>query len=153
MKYLVNIIAIIVIALLIWGAIEFKKSNTYYSFQRGLSNFSQRVKNFINVKKHNIGMDISPPRKVPLTFIDKEAALQEYLPEVFQKFDAQEWKEFWALIYTPIEEKQGRFTVKRYRTREEVESVLKDRYPNPLAYFRENYWYELWSIADVSWER
>ena len=153
MKYIINIIAIVVIALLVFGAIEFKKSNAYYGLQRNIGNLTQTVKNYINVKKHNISMETAPPRQTPLTFIDKEAALEQYLPEVFASFSEQEWRSFWALVYVPIKEKQGKLTVKRYRTQEEVQSILKKRYSNPFSYFDSNYWYEFWSIADVSWEQ
>lgn len=152
MKYLGNIIAIIVVGVLVWGAIQFKKSDTYQSLRWKLGNAFQHIKTFINVHKHNISMEWSPSRKSPLTFIEKEEALRVYIPEVFGKFDARQWREFWALIYVPIEEKQGSFKVKRYRTKEEIESYLRYKYHNPFAYFEKGHWFVFWNILRISWE-
>lgn len=152
MKYFINIIAIIVVVLLVLGAIQFKSSDTYYYLKSRVEYFFQRAKNYVEVKKHNIGMETAPKRKAPLTFIVQEETLRRYIPHVFGKFDQQEWNEFWGLIYEPIKEKQGFFKVKRYRSKSEIESYLKNHYPDPFTRFRESNWYDFWNIANISWE-
>ena len=151
MKYVINIAAIIVFIFLVLWAIQFKESSAYHSFRGGLENLRQYAKNFIKARKHNISMEVSPKRKRPLTFIEHEEALRIYLPNIFEKFDSRQWRKFWDLIYEPIKEKQGSFTVKGYRTKEEIETHLKHEYPDPLGYFRQNHWFDFWSVAGVSW--
>ncbi len=147
MKYIVNIIAIIIVALLIWGVIQVKERNTRYPFQDHIEGFFDQVKRFVGIKKQNIGMEISPSRRPPLTFIQKEQTLKLFAPNLFESFSPQDWQKFWAILYEPIEEKKGKFSVKRYRTEEEIKSYLIEEYPNPFSYFKPVHWGYFWEIV------
>jgi hypothetical protein len=151
MRYLGNLIAIIVVVLLVFGAIKFKQSAAYDSFRFQLNEISRFIQNFISVRKHNITMEIKPSRKTPLTFIQIESELAVWMPQVFEKFTEADWDYFWKLIYEPIKIKKGRFTVKGYRTREEVESILRYKYYD-LSFLNDATWSELWGVAKVSWQ-
>ncbi|UCC95421.1 MAG: hypothetical protein JSW40_01395 [Candidatus Omnitrophota bacterium] len=152
MKYIVNIVAILLVVILVFAVIEFKDSSSYYALQKNFQRLLQPIQQFFKVKKHNISMEVSPERQPPLTFIEQEANLREFVPDVFGKFDERDWQQFWSLIYLPTTEKQGLLAVKRYRTKEEIEDYLRDRYPRPLSYFRGSDWDELWRWAKISWE-
>jgi hypothetical protein len=148
MKYFLNfVLSFVIVFLIIIGAISFKKSHLYQSFREKLDNFYQYIAQFIEVKKHNLSMELSPPRKPPLTLIEKETQLRMFLPNFFGRFDREEWENFWALIYEPIEETQGAFKVKRYRTKEEIEDYLAYYYPQPFSYFRKQHWDYFWNIV------
>jgi hypothetical protein len=151
MKYIVNIIAIALVIVLVFLAIYLKNSGNY-PLNEQIRNFSKYFSQFINVVKHNVGMEISPLRKQNLTYIEREASLREYLPTVFGQFSDRDWQNFWALIYEPIQKKQGKFKVKTYRTKDEIEDYLREHYPNSFGYFQANHWFNFWSIARVNWE-
>ncbi|MFH1772161.1 MAG: hypothetical protein ABH872_05020 [Candidatus Omnitrophota bacterium] len=151
-KYLINIIALIVLAGLIVGILQFKDSSAFDSLMQKSEKFTRHIKGFINAQKHNIEMDTSKRRKRPLTLIEKEESLRAYIPDVFGKFNDSEWKEFWSAIYEPVKTKQGVFSIKRRSTRDEVESYLRNRYPNPFSYFKKNHWDEMWIMIDISWD-
>jgi hypothetical protein len=94
-------------------------------------------------------MSISPLRRRPLTCIQREEALRQYLPKLFAEFSETEWDKFWELIYDPIVDKRTK--VSRYRSREEVEENLRRKYPQFLGELRESQWQEIWAAARISW--
>jgi hypothetical protein len=149
-NYLGNIIAIAVIVGVVFGVIHFKESQSYNYLSYKMGGMTQWVKNFINVRKHNIGMEVTPTRQAPLTFIEREAALELWAPEIFGEFSERDWHFFWSLVYEPISVKEGGFTVKRYRDREEIENILCANFKN-LNYLKDPDWSELWGVARVSW--
>jgi hypothetical protein len=147
MKYIGNIIAIIIVALLIWGVVQIKKGDRQYLFQEHIEGFFNQVKRFVGIKKQNIAMEVSPSRRRPITFIEKEETLRVFAPDLFGTFSPQDWTRFWGIFYDPIKEKQGLFTVKRYRTEEEIKSYLTEKYPNPFSYFQPVHWSYFWEIV------
>lgn len=154
MKNINVIISLLVVALLIWGAIEFKDTPTYYSFKSKVDNVFQHIVQYVRVTKHNIMFDISSERNPPVSFIDKEAKLQAFLypaSEVFQKFDEQDWQQFyaylWNLIYGSTDEEQGSFKVKRHRSKDDIEEQLIYDYPDPFARLQPQHWNYFWSIT------
>jgi len=150
MKYLGNVIALVLVVALIFGAIEFKKSNTYRNLRFRLDNFIRDAKHFTAVKKHNISMEVNPPKTRRVSFLKQQAELGEWMPDLFFEFSDSDWTYFWNLIYEPIKDKQGRFTVKRYRTRAEVETTLSEKY-NSFSFLNSNTWDEFWGVAGVQW--
>ena len=149
-QYFANFIAIGIIAGLIFGAKYFKQSPTYEYMRYKFAYWTQDIRGYIGAYKHNVDMLNDPPRKPPLTFLENEGALELWLPDVFGNFGEGDWEGFWALIYETIEVKEGRHMIKRYRTRQEVQSILRDRYYD-LSYLRQPDWNELWGAARVSW--
>jgi hypothetical protein len=149
MKYIVNIVAIIGIFVLVIFAINFKNSSGELPFSANFRSFSREVSKFLKIQHQNIMMGLKPPRKAKLTYIDKESMLREYVPDVFGKFSDTEWNRFWSVIYKPIEVRQGRYTVKRQRTREEIQKYLTDYYPNPFGMFSENNWDDFWGMLNI----
>lgn len=152
LRYLVNILAIVLLAMIVYGVIEFKKKNDTYPFEAKVRGICREFSKFLNTEKTNINMSMAPQRRRPLTFIQREEALRQHTPDLFANFSELEWGKFWALIYEPIDEKQGKLTVRRYRTREEVESILREKYSQTLGYFKESQWQEVWAAAKVSWD-
>ena len=151
MKYITNFIAIGVVALLVYGAIKFKQSDAYFAMRWHVASFFQKTKNFVEIKKQNIREEIKPSRKRPLTFIQIQGELENWMPEVFQnQFTDSDWEMMWNLIYVPDKVNDGGFEVYRYKTRGEVQSILRYEHTN-LSYLKDNDWWELWSIAKVSW--
>jgi hypothetical protein len=147
LKYFVNIIAIIIVILLIWGIVQIKEKDKPYPFKGRIERFFDQVKQFVKIKKHNINMETSPPRRRPLTFIKKEETLRLFAPDPFEEFGPDDWRFFWDIFYEPIKEKQGKFMVKRYRTEEEIKIYLTEEYPNPFSYFKPVHWSYFWEIV------
>jgi len=144
-KYVLNIIAIV---LLIWGiraAIQFKGSGEYQSFRYRISRMFDPITRRIQAMRHNIKIDRGEERRRPTTFIARESKLKVFLPDVFGEYDEKEWKEFWDFIYEPTTEMQGGISTKRYRTEEEIKEFLyrKDRIFN---YFQDQHWNYFWSL-------
>ncbi|MCF7907881.1 MAG: hypothetical protein K9L86_03260 [Candidatus Omnitrophica bacterium] len=151
MKYITNLIAIGVIAFLVFGAIKFKQTDAYSTARWHVSNFFKSTKNFVEAKKKNISEELKPSRQRPLTFMQIQGELQNWMPEVFlEQFGDSDWELMWNLVYIADKVDDGGFKVYRYKTREEVESILRYEYTD-LNYLKDNDWRELWSIAKVSW--
>jgi flavodoxin len=152
MRYIINIIAILIVGLLVFATIKFKQSSNSYPFEERLKKIGKVISKFMNVQKRNFDASTRPPRKAPLTSIDREEAMRQYVPYLFGNFTNKDWKDFWAIIYQPIDVKEGGLTVKHFRTRDEVQRVLADKYPDPFGYFQENHWYDFWKyIARIDW--
>lgn len=143
-RYKGSILAWIFVAILVWGAIQYKSDPGFIACR---ARVTQPISNYITVKKHNIGFDFSPQRTPPLTTVKQEAALLSFLPGVFNDFGYQDWQEFWSVIYGPIEEQEDSFKVKRYRTKEEMERYLRSRYGEPFSSFSKDNWDAFWNIA------
>ncbi|MDP2923698.1 MAG: hypothetical protein Q8O30_08285 [Candidatus Omnitrophota bacterium] len=152
MRYVVNIIALFLVGLLVFAVIKFKEDSNSYPFEERIKKISKSVSKFIKAEKRNIDTSLTPPRRMPLTAIEREEAMRQYVPYVFGSFSDKDWKNFWALIYEPIDAKEGGFSVKRFRTKDEVERILADRYSDPFGYFQENHWFDFWQyVARVNW--
>ena len=154
MKNINVIVSLLVIGLLIWGAVEFRDTPTYYSIKSKVVNAFQYAMQYINVKRHNIAVEVFPERKPPTTFIDKEAKIQAFLypaSQEFQKFDDQDWRQFfaylWNLIYGSTQEEQGDFKVKRHRSKEEIKEELIYDYPDPFSRLQPQHWNYFWNIT------
>jgi hypothetical protein len=152
LRYMVNALAIILVVLIVYSVIEFKKKNNTYPFEERIAGVYKEFLKFLRVEKTNLNIIAAPSRKIPLTFIQREEALRQLNPELFANFSEREWAKFWLLIYEPIQEKQGKYTVKRFRTREEVQNILREKYSSVFGYFKEGQWQELWAAAKISWD-
>lgn len=151
MKYITNLIALGVVGLLIFGVIKFKESDAYVATRWHVSRFFKKGKDFIEVKKHNIREEMKPARKRPISFMQIQGELENWMPDVFlEKFSDADWDEMWDLIYTPDKVDDAGYTVYRYKTREEVESILRYKHLD-LSRLKDNDWWELWNIAKVTW--
>ena len=152
MKYITNLIAIGIVALLVFGAMQFKKSNAYVTLRWRLESFFQRSKNFVEARKRNIREEMKPARERPITFIQIQGELQNWMPDVFlEEFTDRDWAYMWNLIYKPDRIREGIFYKYRYKSRSEVEAILRSQHQN-LTYLNDADWWELWSIAKVKWE-
>lgn len=153
MRYIVNAIAIILVIAIVIGVIQYRKNSSTYPFE---DSFKKAYKNFgkaLQAKEEEIIVSFSPERKWPLTFITKETALRELVPEVFSTFSEQDWGYFWGIIYNPNIIRKGTKEVKVYHSREEVESILRDRYSEHLGYYTDDKWFALWKAAGIDWAR
>lgn len=141
MKFFVSFLSLCVIGALIFGLIFFKKSSFFQENQGGVF---QNIKEFMAVKKHNL---FFAQRQPPISFVEKEAKLSEFLPQVFGQFDSGEWRDFWALFYEPMEVEKGKYKVKKYRSKADIEEYLTMNYENPFSFFKPEHWAYFWEIV------
>lgn len=105
----------------------------------------------LNLEKLKIYFDnffylVSPKleRQKPISFLEREEKLKAYIGQPFTGFDKSDWDKFWNIIYGafPIEqsEKPGLPKKMRQLTLDEIAFELIARYPEPLAYFKEEHW-------------
>lgn len=176
MRYIGSIIFVAIIALFVFGAIEFKDSSLYHIYKTKSTNLIQYIKQWIDVKKHNMRVtyhlptpkekwmvnkesvsdaqwqinedEYIPGRTPPLTLLVVKTKLENFFPERFVKeLDQDDWDYIFDLIYEPIEEKQGDFMVKRYLTQKEIEQELIYQYKFPFSYFKDQHWNYFWQIV------
>ena len=140
------LIGLLILFILVVGIIAFKNSDYYEPFVNNLSKHKGTIVDNIGILIDNILTDINPARKRPVSFLNKEAKLKDYLPEVFEKFTKEEWDRFWDLIYGLKDEGKGLIKKKVYRNQSEVEDYLGYNYPNPFSYFQRQHWDYFWSI-------
>ncbi|MFA6280938.1 MAG: hypothetical protein WCY05_00350 [Candidatus Omnitrophota bacterium] len=152
MRYIINVIAILVVVVVISLVIYFKNNATTYPFQGNVQKFLKETSKLITTKKKNIGMDLSPSRKKRVTYIEKESILRQYIPWVFGDFTASDWRHFWGLIYDPIADSKSKYGQKRYRTKDEIEGYLIEHYSNPFSNFGQTQWHDFWNIVGVNIE-
>jgi len=143
MKYILNILAILIVIFLIKVVIDFK-NNPDNKFNEFLRDNLIKMSDFFKTKKQNISVEINPQRKRPFNLIEKEVILREFDPETFGEFTEKDWEDFWSIIYTPIKKKKGNLYVLSFRDREELEAKLLEKYPRPFIYFDKNYWDIFW---------
>ncbi|MBU2103318.1 MAG: hypothetical protein ABH865_08360 [Candidatus Omnitrophota bacterium] len=150
MKYLVNSLALLLVALIIFFAIQ-KKSIFSYKPTKKLIDTTGAL---INATKHNLAMEVSPGRSPKITLIEKEAYLRMFAPDLFSNFNERDWQKFWAIIYQPVKDKSGGFVIKRYRTKEEIMAILVDQYPNPFSFLQKEHWDIFWQdVVDLDLDK
>ncbi len=147
MKYLVNLIALVILGFIIYGVIQFKDSDSFYELRQSTRQFTSKASEFIASRKQRMNMEMNPERKRPLTFIEKQQELQVFVPDVFDAFSDKDWDDFWNYIYEPVEDTSGTFATKKQRPKEEIEAYMRYRYPKPFAAFREDHWFYFWDIV------
>ena len=147
MKYIKNLIGIAVVIILALGIINFHKIDRLHPLKSTVGSWFGFAKQRVDVFKRNLSFTLAPERKRPLSFLSREAKLSHLAKNVFGQFDPYQWKDFWKLIYDPVEESQGSLKVKRYRSQEEIELHLKYTYSNPFSYFKKEHWDYFWSIV------
>ena len=145
-KYIGNIIALAVVAGLIFGAIHFKKTDFYQSFKEKTTIPIEKVKEGVEVFKHNLEVERDSERQRPFNTVEIESKLRGSSSKVFGPFERGDWNEFWNIIFTPIGEKQGSYIVKRYRTKEEVEKYCRDNFEN-FDELGSGDWEYLWGVV------
>lgn len=152
MKYFNSLLSLFVIGLLIAGLLYFKELPFYDYLKAQTSNITAFVSQFFRSKKHNISLELGSERKPPITLLDKKVKLKGFLyssSQTFQRYDDQDWAEFWHdfwnQIYQPISE--GQFNTKRYKSKEEIKAYLVQNYPDPFIRFQKPHWNYFWSIV------
>lgn len=148
MKYVINIIAIFVVVIIVIFAVNLRNNSDKLPFQYEIKKFFGEFSKMIKTRAENISMEVNPSRKKKTTFIDKEESLKQFIPDVFGEFSDSDWTHFWSFIYDPIYDKKSKYGKKRYRTKEEIESFLRDRFPI-FNQFNAGHWQYFWSVVDV----
>ncbi len=146
MKYIVNIIAICILAIVIYGLVQFKETGSYIFLRSKVNKTLNFAKEKATNVKQNIAMDISGERKKPVLLVDKETYLINLSPKTFVNFGPRDWDKFWDVIYDPIRE-GGVFGAKRYRTKEEIKSYLINNFSSDFSRLRRRDWEILWKIV------
>lgn len=137
-----------ILVVFILGVIQFKNSPDYDFFYQRIYNFFFQIRKNLEVIFENIKTISFPPRRPPYSFLEIQAKLEDFLPDIFADFSEEEWKEFWDLIYGTVEEDVGVWLKKkRYRSIKEIEDYLKLHYSYPFMYFRKTHWDLFWKIV------
>lgn len=115
----------------------------------------QDMARMVKIGRHNIEYRISPDRKKPLILADREIGLRLVYPEFFDKFDKQDWQEFWDIIYGVhplIGFEDEKFTpAERNYYVAEIQKILVKRYPEGFSHFDQERWMVFWKqIFSVS---
>ncbi|MFO8053367.1 MAG: hypothetical protein R6U54_05385 [Candidatus Omnitrophota bacterium] len=164
MRYLSTIIFLAIVALIVFGAIQFKDSPFYQTYRTKAENFIQYIKRWGQVKKHNIKMtydvpspkeewmdneqEVASDRKPPMSLLVTKTKLENFFPDQFvKKLDQSDWDYIFNLIYEPIYDQQGDFKVKRYLTQSEIERELIHSYEFPFSYFQKQHWDHFWNVV------
>ncbi|MCK9615114.1 MAG: hypothetical protein M0R48_06390 [Candidatus Omnitrophica bacterium] len=151
MKYVVNVIAIFVVVIIVVLAVTFRNNTDRLPFQYEIKKFFNEFSQMIKTRTANVKMELAPSRRKKTTFIDKEEQLRQFIPDVFGKFSESDWRNFWSFIYDPVYDKKSKYGGKRYRTKEEIESFLRNRF-SIFNYLDIGHWHYFWSIVDVKFE-
>jgi hypothetical protein len=105
----------------------------------------------VDVGFSNLSYRFWPERRPPITLAERQIALVAYMPEPFEKFTADDWNDFWSLIYGvyPLDDTGNDRLPKRVRNldAEEVKQELVVRYPFPFQHFQEEHWKYFWQIV------
>lgn len=109
----------------------------------------------VAVGKHNIDYQFFPARRKPLILSTKEMTLRQFHPDFFKKFDKNEWREFWDIIYGqhPLIEFKSEKLERADRSLylQEIQAVLIDRYPEGFVNFSQEMWSQFWmQIFDIT---
>jgi len=151
MKYVINVIAIFVVVIIIVVAVNFRNNSDGLPFQYEVKKFFDEFSKMINTRAANIKLEWKPSRRKKTTFIDREERLKQFIPDVFGKFSDSDWRSFWSFIYDPVYDKKSKYGGRRYRTKEEIENFLRDRFPT-FGYLDAGHWQYFWSVVDVKFE-
>lgn len=158
MKYLALFFALFILLLVVLEAIGFKEHSPQYDqLRQQVQYYLDYAKQFLNIQKNNWSFVMSPGRRKPMTFIDRQEKLIAWFDvfpnNIFADFSDKDWREFWALIYEPIEEKQNGVMVKRYRSDNEIMAYFINTYRTPFIYFQNDHWNYFWSIVLKNYEQ
>jgi len=140
-RYWVNFIALLAVLGVVYLVFNFRNSTYFLRLKHKLA---VSVEDKISTVAHNINTEFIRKRKPPLTFIDKEQKLAQFIPFVFGKFTKKDWENFWDACYNP--QGKGFFSKKRYLTREEIKDYLMEYFPD-LSYLQDIHWKYLWEIV------
>lgn len=103
------------------------------------------------IVRDNFIYSMNPERAKGITTLEEEVNLKTYVGEPFRSFRSSDWQEFWNVIYGvyPIDYSQNQRLAPRARqlTYPEMEARLKELYPNPFGYFKEEHWQQFWSVV------
>lgn len=164
MKYIISVLFFTFLVFITISFINLRGSPYLEEIGARASNAIEYIKQWVQVKRHNIRMthDLSRfrgpwqdkseddivRRRPPVSLMLARVNLEQFLPSDFVKSLSQEdWDYIFDLIYEPVGEKTGDFTVKRYLTREEIEIELTSQFYYPFSHFQNQHWDRFWSVV------
>jgi len=96
----------------------------------------------------NFTSEFKLERSRPLSTLEREEKLKQFLPNVFGDFSEDDWNDFWKLIYGtfPEQNSANKLLPKKYRqlTLEEIEERLIDYYPDNFGRLGPEHWDYFW---------
>lgn len=109
----------------------------------------------VEIGKHNIAYEAFPDRGRPLVLSGQEISLKQVYPDFFKKFNKEDWREFWDIIYGshPLVEFDNEMLAEGGRNyfMQEVQRVLAIRYPEFFSSFSTGAWDIFWKqIFNIS---
>ena len=95
MKYLINIVALVLLVGVILWVVKFKDSDTYYVWQKKGEKVGEYAGGFLEARKESIRVDMGSGRQRPITFVEQEGALSMWMPDIFGSFTKDSWDNFY----------------------------------------------------------
>ncbi|MBM3249912.1 MAG: hypothetical protein FJZ09_03575 [Candidatus Omnitrophica bacterium] len=106
----------------------------------------------LRIHRENLFYQAGPEAKRhrPVSLLQKETELKAGFPNPFVRFNENSWNDFWNIIYGafPVEEPEKPGLPRRMRqlTPAEIAQKLKETYPNPFNYFKDEHWQVFFGI-------
>ena len=147
MKYIVNILAIIILFAVILGIISFKQADSFQPLRDTVNQPINFVKDSLKALRYNILFDFLQKKEKSISMVKEESELMSLSPNSFGEFSRQDWDKFWEVIYQPVKEKKGNFSFKRYRTKEEIKKRFLELYEPAFFGFGSDDWKYFWKIV------
>lgn len=98
----------------------------------------------------NLSYTMSPERSKSISTLEKETNLKYYVGEPFISFRKADWDKFWDILYGifPVEYPEDERIAPRIKqlNYSQMETRLKEWYPNPFSYFQDQHWQQFWQI-------
>ncbi len=149
MKYVWNVFAVLVVVGIFVLILQSRDSIFFEIRYKTQYFFSTIFPQKSAALRENISTEFVPERKMPITFVDKEETLVQFLPTVFGKFESEDWRHFWNMLYQPLS--GGFFAKKQYRTKSEIKKYLLSKYSD-FSYFEDIHWRYFWEIVYGKYE-
>lgn len=149
MKNWGGLIGILVLAAMVLGAIYYKKTDSYDSFAQHAEHETYDFNTKIKIIKYNMKTFTQPPRAMDGALkLKMEQDLKMFIPP-FKEFRHSQWKRFWEYIMKPKDNKDI-FAMRRWRTKNEMESFFKRKFPDPFSRFSPKHWEQFWGVLEES---
>lgn len=136
-----------------WLFIGFLAVGLVFLIRGNLNRDYQDLAEALKIFSENLSYEFMPPRRAPFGVANKETELKGNLGPIFKQFSADDWHDFWQIIYGVYPEyssdNERLPPRKRQLSIPEIQEELKNRFYNPFAYFTPEHWQELWSTLKI----
>lgn len=107
-----------------------------------------KAKEYVDYISYDLNFQFKRSR--PLSLLQMETELKLYIGQPFRDFSRKDWEKFWNIIYgiypKTDPKEPGLVSKRRQLTEDEIVYELRNMYPQPFTYFREEHWKMFFSI-------